>query len=131
MSINLQKCCWSSVSQKYTLDNSYFVPNSRHFSHYNEGHQGEHGFCGCFSTCAWPTTEGCSVTCSSHQTHEIEDLFEEESSEDLDSSETFGVELDVELSRDGQPRPGPVYCHCMHGPLHPSIDECGIWPDVY
>ena len=131
MSTDLQKCCWSSVSQKYTLDNSYFVPNSRHFSHYNEGHHGEHGFCGCFSTCAWPTTEGCSVTCSSHQTHEIEDLFEEESSEDLDSSETFGVELDAELSRDGQPRPGPVYCHCMHGPLHPSIDECGIWPDVY
>ena len=105
-------------------------PFSRHFSHYNEGHQGEHGFCGCFSTCAWPTSTGCKTTCSSHQTHEIGDLFEEESSEDLDSSETFGVELDVELNRENEPRPGPIYCHCMHGPLHPTIDECGIWPDV-
>ena len=50
---------------------------------------------------------------------------------DLDSGETSGGELEAELSPNGQPRPGPRYCHCMHGPLSPDIDDCGIWPDIY
>ena len=29
----------------------------RFFSHYNEGHHAEHGYCACFSTCAWPSSE--------------------------------------------------------------------------
>merc|ERR1712154_544047 len=76
------------------------VAGAKYFSHYNEGHQGEHGFCGCFSQC-WPSTEGCRATCSSHETHEFEsreDLMET-ADEDLDSAEVFGVELDVEHER--------------------------------
>ena len=101
-----------------------------YFAHYNEGAHAERGYCGCFSTCAWPSSEGCYSTCSTHQTHEIEDLWSEPEPE-LDSSESFGVELEVELSLAGQPRPGPRYCHCMRGPLYPDIDACGIWPDVF
>ena len=50
---------------------------------------------------------------------------------DLDSGETFGGELEAELSPNGQPRPGPRYCHCMRGPLSPDIEDCGIWPDLF
>ena len=50
---------------------------------------------------------------------------------DLDSGETFGGELEAELSPNGQPRPGPRYCHCMRGPLTPDIEDCGIWPDLF
>merc|ERR1719429_689918 len=106
------------------------VVGATYFSHYNEGAHGERGYCGCFSSCAWPSSEGCYSSCSTHQTHEISDLFSEPEPE-LDSSESFGGELDVELSDAGQPRPGPHYCHCMRGPLHPDIDDCGIWPDVF
>ena len=49
----------------------------RQFSHYNEGHHAEHGFCGCFSSCAWPTSEGCNTSCATHQTHESGELFSE------------------------------------------------------
>jgi len=107
------------------------VAGAKYFSHYNEGAHGEHGFCGCFSACAWPTSDGCRTTCSTHETWEADDLFEESSEENEDSSETFGLEQEVELNRENQPRPGPHYCHCMHGPLHPDIDDCGIWPDLF
>merc|ERR1719391_322960 len=107
------------------------VAGAKYFSHYNEGAHGEHGFCGCFSTCAWPTHAGCRSSCSTHETWEADDLFEESSEIDEDSSETFGLEQEVELNRENQPRPGPHYCHCMHGPLHPSIEDCGIWPDIF
>jgi len=103
------------------------VAGAKYFSHYNEGHQGEHGFCGCFSQC-WPSTEGCRATCSSHETHEFEsreDLLET-ADEDLDSAEVFGVELDVEHEK--EPRPGERYCHCMHGPLSPDADTCDFFP---
>merc|ERR1719402_1397643 len=108
------------------------VSGAKFFSHYNEGHEGEHGWCGCFSTC-WPSTDGCSIFCSSH---EGPNTHEEVSSEDmeidgsyrepLDSSETFGGEVDIEVPM--EPRPGPHYCHCMHGPLEPDVDSCDLWP---
>ena len=101
------------------------------FSHYNEGHNGEHGFCGCFQTCAWPSSEGCARKCGTHEVFFPEDIFTEETEELLDSGETFGAEQEVELAESGQPRPGPHYCHCMHGPLSPDIDTCGIWPDLF
>ena len=76
--------------------------------------------------------QGCHTSCATHQTHEISELFsEEELDPELDSGETFGGELDSVNSPNGQPRPGPRYCHCMHGPLSPDIDDCGIWPDIY
>lgn len=102
------------------------VHGAKYFSHYNEGHQGEHGFCGCFSQC-WPATEGCKKTCNSHETHEISvEEFDETIKEDLDSSEMFGGEVDVE--REQEPRPGERYCHCMHGPLAPDADSCDFFP---
>ena len=108
------------------------VNGAKYFSHYNEGHNGEHGFCGCFDTCAWPTSEGCASRCGTHEVFFQEDLFsEEEDTRELDSGETFGGEVEVILSDSPQPRPGPHYCHCMHGPLHPDIDSCGIWPDLF
>ena len=105
-----------------------FITVPRYFSHYNEGAHAEHGFCGCFTQCAWPTSEGCHETCSSHQTHEAGELYTEKEAEDLESAETFGGELEAEPSLNGQPRPGPRYCHCMHGPLQPDVDGCNIWP---
>ena len=77
------------------------------FSHYNEGHNGEHGFCGCFQTCAWPSSEGCARKCGTHEVFFPEDIFTEETEELLDSGETFGAEQEVELAESGQPRPGP------------------------
>jgi len=106
------------------------VNGAKYFSHYNEGREAEHGVCGCFSSCSWPTSDGCSQTCASRETHDEasgEDLLIGESNEvDLDSSETFGGEVDVEIAK--EPRPGPHYCHCMHGPLHPDVDSCDLWP---
>ena len=49
----------------------------RQFSHYNEGHHAEHGFCGCFSSCAWPSSEGCHASCATHQTHDTGEIFSE------------------------------------------------------
>merc|ERR1711988_1098943 len=31
------------------------VNGAKYFSSYNEGHHAEHGYCGCFSPCAWPS----------------------------------------------------------------------------
>ena len=107
------------------------VNGAKYFSHYNEGHEGEHGFCGCFQTCAWPSSDGCASRCGTHEVFLPEDLFSEEDTSDLDSGETFGGEQEVLLSDSPQPRPGPHYCHCMHGPLQPDIDSCGIWPDLF
>jgi len=104
------------------------VNGAKYFSHYNEGREAEHGVCGCFSSCSWPTSDGCSQTCASRETYDEasgEDLLIRES-DDLDSSETFGGEVDVEIAK--EPRPGPHYCHCMHGPLHPDVDSCDLWP---
>ena len=76
--------------------------------------------------------QGCHTSCATHQTHEISELFsEEELDQELDSGETFGGELDSVNSPNGQPRPGPRYCHCMRGPLSPDIEDCGIWPDLF
>jgi len=102
------------------------VANAKQFSHYNEGHHAEHGFCGCFSQC-WPVTAGCHDKCATHEVVSYEavsgeDLGDEEDEEDLESSETFGGEVDVE--REKEPRPGPRYCHCMHGPMTPDADSC-------
>merc|ERR1712142_859373 len=55
------------------------VAGAKYFSHYNEGAHGEHGFCGCFSSCAWPTSDGCATSCGTHEIWEAEDLFEESS----------------------------------------------------
>lgn len=51
---------------------------------------------------------------------------EEEFEIALDSSETFGGEVGVEVTNG--PRPGPHYCHCMRGPLEPDADNCDLWP---
>jgi len=100
------------------------VSGAKQFSHYNEGHHAEHGFCGCFSQC-WPTSAGCHDKCATHEVFSAEELVdgdEDEDEEELDSSEVFGGEVDVE--REKQPRPGPRYCHCMHGPMTPDADSC-------
>jgi len=102
------------------------VNGANYFTHYNEGREAEHGWCGCFSQCAWPGTYDCRTTCSTHETFDEDDIQEDVAtwSEDLDSAETFGVEVDVEW--EPQPRPGGV-CHCMRGPLNPDVDACDIW----
>jgi len=102
------------------------VSGAKQFSHYNEGHHAEHGFCGCFSQC-WPSSAGCHDKCATHEVFSEEELEdgaddEDEDEEELDSSEVFGGEVDVE--REKEPRPGPRYCHCMHGPMTPDADSC-------
>ena len=75
-----------------------------------------------------------------HQVFYDEDLPVEED-EELESGEMFGGEvmipvealLSVALLQVGvdvspQPRPGPRYCHCLRGPLHPDVDTCNLWP---
>jgi len=108
------------------------VGGAKFFSHYNEGHHAEHGFCGCFSTCAWPTTHDCHDRCDTHETFSIESFEEEDViKEDLDSSETFGVEVGVEIEAerwsDGKSA-GHRRCHCLRGPLDPDVDSCDLWP---
>merc|ERR1711862_314216 len=104
------------------------VHGSTSFSHYNEGHEAERGFCGCFSTCAWPSTYNCHDRCATHE------VFSEEESdqigdktEELNSAELFGGEVDVDPKEDSRP-PGPRWCHCMRGPLQPDVDACDLWP---
>merc|ERR1711936_456752 len=105
------------------------LQGAKFFSHYNEGREAEHGFCGCFSTCAWPSSEGCYDRCATHEVFSEEDWIEDKANyDDLTSSETFGGELDVEEFALNEPRPGPRYCHCMRGPLQPDVDGCDLWP---
>jgi len=103
------------------------VNTAKFFSHYNEGKEAEHGYCGCFSSCAWPSSDGCSDRCSTHEVFSQEDFEVEEGFDTvLDSSETFGGEVEVDITN--APRPGPNYCHCMRGPLEPDADNCDLWP---
>jgi len=103
------------------------VNTAKFFSHYNEGREAEHGYCGCFSSCAWPSSDGCSDRCSTHEVFSQEDVeVNEDYGTALDSSETFGEEVGVEVTN--APRPGPHYCHCMRGPLEPDADNCDLWP---
>jgi len=101
------------------------VSGAKFFTHYNEGPEADWGWCGCFSQCYWPESYDCRSQCHSREVFDIGDIQDEvEPSGDLDSSETFGVEVDVHWEH--QPRPGGV-CHCMWGPLHPDVDSCDIW----
>lgn len=102
------------------------VQGANYFSHYNEGHEAEHGYCGCFSSCAWPVQGSCHETCATHEVFSEEEGDPGEMSAALESSETFGGELDV--VRAPEPRPGPRWCHCMRGPLTPDVDTCDLWP---
>lgn len=103
------------------------VNGAKFFSHYNEGREAEHGYCGCFSSCAWPSSDGCSDRCSTHEVFSEEDWDVEETDNlALESSETFGGEIGVDVTN--EPRPGPRYCHCMRGPLEPDADNCDLWP---
>jgi len=64
---------------------------------------------------------------TTHEEVSEEDLQVAESdADDMDSSETFGGEVGIEIPK--EPRPGPHYCHCMHGPLFPDVDSCDLWP---
>jgi len=103
------------------------VNDVRFFSHYNEGREAEHGYCGCFSSCAWPSSEGCYDRCATHEQFSDEELSSEESNkDDMESSEIFGGEVGTDITN--APRPGPRYCHCMRGPLEPDADSCDFWP---
>merc|ERR1711962_1069858 len=102
------------------------VRGAQYFSHYNEGHHAKHGFCGCFSTCAWPSTAKCHDSCDTHEVFSEEFLDRGADTEpELDSSELFGGEVDVTLQE--QP-PGPRWCHCVRGPLVPDVNICDLWP---
>jgi len=103
-----------------------------YFTHYNEGHEGEHGHCYLFTKCAWPEEGRCHNSC---QTHEVFDTEEENDNdndmamtmeEDLDSAEKFGGEVDVVPPP--PPPPGHRWCHCMRGPKYPDVDACDLWP---
>jgi len=105
------------------------VGGAKHFSHYNEGHHAEKGFCGCFSSCSWPSSAYCHNVCGTHEVFSEEDVYNIEASTEeleLDSSEMFGGEVGVPPSP--EPRPGPRWCHCMRGPLTPDADSCDLWP---
>merc|ERR1712079_307488 len=88
----------------------------------------EHGYCGCFSSCAWPSTSQCHDKCATHETHSYEDEMEETVDlAELESAEIFGGEVSVEVEVWDGP-PGPRWCHCMRGPLSPDADSCDLWP---
>jgi len=102
------------------------VPGANYFTHYNEGPEADHGWCGCFSQCYWPEVYDCRSSCHSHETWEAGDISEVDAlleAGDTDSAES-GLEEDV--AWEPQPRPGGV-CHCMWGPLQPDVDSCDIW----
>merc|ERR1712198_387006 len=104
------------------------VNGAKYLSSYNEGHHAEHGYCGCFSSCAWPSTSQCHNKCATHETHSYEDEMEETVNlADLESAEIFGGEVSVEVEVWDGP-PGPRWCHCMRGPLTPDADSCDLWP---
>ena len=88
-------------------------PCPSYFSHYNEGHHGEHGHCYLFSSCAWPYEGNCHDRCETHEVFDEDDYLEEKKEEDdMDSSETFGGEVGVERERLGPPGPRSVsYTH--------------------
>merc|ERR1711890_47455 len=102
------------------------VRGSEYFSHYNEGHHADHGFCGCFSTCAWPSTSKCHDSCDTHEVFSEELLGEGlDAGSELDSSELFGGEVDIPPK---EFRHEPRWCHCIRGPLVPDVDTCDLWP---
>jgi len=103
------------------------VNGAKYFSSYNEGAHAEHGYCGCFSSCAWPSTSQCHDRCATHETHSYEDEMEEKVDlAAMESAEIFGGEVSVEVEVWDGP-PGPRWCHCMRGPLTPDADSCDLW----
>ena len=94
VSASLQEHQRSQVSQ----DTHRAVdPLPRFFSSYQEGHQGEHGYCGCFSSCGWPSDQTdmgtCHTTCSTHEVFSQEEGVEEEQERGLESEEFSGGEV--------------------------------------
>merc|ERR1719187_72280 len=81
------------------------VNGAKVFSHYNEGRHAEKGFCGCFSTCAWPSSAYCHDLCSTHEvfSEEEEEDRQARQGEELGSEELFGGEVGVPPSP--EPRP--------------------------
>jgi len=101
-----------------------------YFTHYNEGHEGEHGHCYLFTKCAWPEEGRCHNSCQTHEVFDTEEEFDNDMAmrmeEDFDSAEKFGGEVDVVPPP--PPPPGHRWCHCMRGPKYPDVDACDLWP---
>lgn len=104
------------------------VQHAKYFSHYNKGHEAEHGICGCFSSCSWPSSSHCHDRCSTHEVFSEEDIEEIiDDVKELDSAELFGGEVGIESQLNLSPS-GRRWCHCMRGTLNPDVDTCDLWP---